>query len=109
MDITVDNIAEIDSTPASPAAPSLIFHTIEGNSNLASSHNSYQFQSDRQQVTSLMHRIGRISYDPRSAIYHPTLVPAEEKRLAGVSMHLFKCISIYLHILVQSCWLWQIF
>lgn len=104
MDITVDNISEINSAPIPAPALSIIFHTIEENSNLASQHDAYQFQPNRQQVTSLMHRIRRISYDPRSAIYNPTLVPAEEKRLAGVSIQLFKSIKIH----IQSCRLWQI-
>nr|XP_036219650.1 uncharacterized protein LOC106619551 isoform X2 [Bactrocera oleae] len=87
LDITVDNISEINSAPIPAPALSIIFHTIEENSNLASQHDAYQFQPNRQQVTSLMHRIRRISYDPRSAIYNPTLVPAEEKRLAGCLLH----------------------
>ncbi|XP_039967310.1 general odorant-binding protein 70 isoform X4 [Bactrocera neohumeralis] len=87
LDITVDNISEINSAPAPVPVPSIIFHTIEENSKLTSQHDAYQFQPERQQVTSLMHHIRRISYNPRSALYYPTLVPAEEKRLAGCLLH----------------------
>lgn len=47
------------------------------------------FEEDRRRrMLSLMHRISRID-DITNGIYHPTLVPFEDKRIAGVSMQNF--------------------
>ncbi|XP_067647131.1 general odorant-binding protein 70 [Eurosta solidaginis] len=46
-------------------------------------HNDYS----RRQVKRLLHRIRRIAYDSHSTIYHPTLVPFEDKRIAGCLLH----------------------
>ncbi|XP_028896621.1 general odorant-binding protein 70 isoform X2 [Zeugodacus cucurbitae] len=87
LDINEENISGTKSPPTTSSAPSVI-HTIEDNSNLESRHDVlYQFEPDKRHVTHLAQHFRRISYDPRSGIYHPTLVPAEEKRLAGCLLH----------------------
>ncbi|XP_017474953.1 PREDICTED: uncharacterized protein LOC108365436 [Rhagoletis zephyria] len=55
---------------------------------LPSGYDTYEIDSSKRRVTRLLHHIRRIAHDsPTNIIYHPTLVPFEDKRIAGCLLH----------------------
>ncbi|XP_054732432.1 general odorant-binding protein 70 [Anastrepha obliqua] len=71
---------------AQSAASASSLTTAEG-FDLPLGYDSYQVKPSKRRLTRLMHSIRRITYDPPNNIYHPTLVPFEDKRIAGCLLH----------------------
>ncbi|CAD7004525.1 uncharacterized protein LOC101457903 [Ceratitis capitata] len=47
----------------------------------------YPTGSPRPSIRRLLHGIQRIAHDPANAVYHPTIVSYEDKRIAGCLLH----------------------